>query len=88
MDTRTRTALLALAAVAALAAALLGPIRRRRDGGHAPEVPGERVVAERELDGLTRDELYERARAIDLPGRSRMKKAELLRALADAGSVR
>lgn len=38
-----------------------------------------------ELEGLSRDELYERARKLDLPGRSRMSKAELAKAIAAAG---
>ncbi|MFQ3786148.1 Ku protein [Halomonas sp. A29] len=38
-----------------------------------------------ELDSLARDELYERARQLDLPGRSRMSKAELVKAIANAG---
>ena len=33
------------------------------------------------LDGLTKDELYERAQAADIEGRSTMSKDELLRAL-------
>ena len=38
-----------------------------------------------ELEGLSRDELYERAQQLDLPGRSRMSKAELAKAIAAAG---
>jgi hypothetical protein len=34
--------------------------------------------------GQTREELYERARKLDIPGRSRMSKAELARAIARA----
>ncbi|MCE8013597.1 Ku protein [Billgrantia desiderata] len=37
------------------------------------------------LEGLSRDELYERAQQLDLPGRSRMSKAELAKAIAAAG---
>ena len=36
------------------------------------------------LEDLTRDELYERAREIDLPGRSEMTKEELVEALRRA----
>ena len=36
------------------------------------------------LAGLTKDELYERARAADIPGRSAMSKDELVRALRSA----
>ncbi|MGR4069463.1 non-homologous end joining protein Ku [Billgrantia sp. C5P2] len=38
-----------------------------------------------ELDSLSRDELYERAQKLDVPGRSRMSKAELVEAIASAG---
>lgn len=38
-----------------------------------------------ELKNLSRDELYERAQQLDLPGRSRMSKAELAKAIAAAG---
>ena len=34
-----------------------------------------------ELETLTKNELYERARAANIPGRSQMTKAELVRAL-------
>ncbi len=34
-----------------------------------------------QLEGLTKDELYERAQAADIPGRSGMTKDELLHAL-------
>lgn len=37
------------------------------------------------LEQLSRDELYQRARKLDLPGRSRMSKAELVEAIASAG---
>ena len=38
-----------------------------------------------ELERLSRDELYERAQKLDVPGRSRMSKAELVKAIASAG---
>ena len=44
----------------------------------------EGVVAERPLDTLTRDELYDLARELDIPGRSRMKKTELRAAVSRA----
>jgi len=48
--------------------------------------PGqEEAVAQRPLDSMTRDELYELAREQDIPGRSRMKKTELRTALSRAG---
>lgn len=37
-----------------------------------------------ELDGLTRDELYERARDTDIDGRSKMTKDELIAAIEQA----
>lgn len=39
----------------------------------------------RPLEDRTKDELYDRARALDIEGRSRMNKDELIRALRDAG---
>ena len=41
----------------------------------------ERIVSETPLDTMTRDELYDLAREQDIPGRSKMKKSELLAAL-------
>jgi len=37
--------------------------------------------SEENLENLTYDELYERARALDIPGRSKMNKEELIEAL-------
>nr|WP_300999939.1 Ku protein [Halomonas sp.] len=52
---------------------------------HSEKKPpsGKRRVAK--LDTLSREELYERAKKLDLPGRSRMTKAELAKAIAAAG---
>lgn len=50
----------------------------RREG----PVPGER---DDDLEARTRDELYERAQELDIPGRSSMKKAELVEAIRKAG---
>jgi DNA end-binding protein Ku len=47
--------------------------------------PGEAVAPARSLDSMTRDELYDLARQLDIPGRSRMKKTELRAALSRAG---
>lgn len=52
----------------------------------APAVVRERVGAvvprrRTSLEGLTKDELYERAQQADIPGRSEMTKDELLKAL-------
>jgi DNA end-binding protein Ku len=49
-----------------------GDPRGRSDGGEAED----------ELSSLTREELYRRARQRDIPGRSKMTKRELVRALA------
>ena len=68
--------------VAAFATGVAILVRARR--GRVVSAP-ERVVAERPLETMTRDELYELARERDLPGRSRMKKTELRAALSRAG---
>ncbi|EWG98296.1 non-homologous end joining protein Ku [Halomonas sp. BC04] len=50
--------------------------------------PGKKASARKDssskLDTLSRDQLYERAKALDLPGRSRMSKAELVEAITSA----
>jgi hypothetical protein len=82
-----RAVLVALAACAAFAAAVAILRRGRPQPPPAPPEgtePAEGVVSERSLDALTRDELYELARAQDIPGRSRMKKDELRDALRRA----
>jgi DNA end-binding protein Ku len=66
--------LLLLALLAAVA------VLRRSDPS-----PGEAVAPARSLDSMTRDELYDLARQLDIPGRSRMKKTELRAALSRAG---
>ena len=48
----------------------------------ATEVRGQATVETDDLDGLTRDELYERAKAAGIDGRASMKKDELKRALS------
>ena len=74
-----RPLLIALAAfVAAFATGVAILVRARR--ASTPE----RVVSERPLETMTRDELYELARERDIPGRSRMKKTELRAALSRA----
>jgi DNA end-binding protein Ku len=82
----TRRVYIALAsAIALVVAAVALRTRARRaaqdEPGQSPRPEG--VVSARELDRLTRDELYARARAENVPGRSKMKKAELRDALAD-----
>jgi len=41
-----------------------------------------------DYEGSTRQELYERARRLDVPGRSRMSKADLARSIARAQQAR
>lgn len=79
-----RTILIPLVVVAALSAFLVDRLRRRRGQGSdvGERDPLEGVRHAHPLDELTRDELYARARARDIPGRSKMNKAELRRALA------
>ena len=72
-----KLSLISLAVLGALVAAVAILLRAR-----AERV--ERVVSERPLDTMTRDELYEIARELDIPGRSRMKKTELRAALSRA----
>ena len=64
----------------------------------AEDAPGQRAIAEHdaaagsrsdstksaELAELTKDELYERAQALEIPGRSKMAKAELVKAIRAA----
>ena len=74
--------LIALAVVGWIAAAVI-VVRRFRS--EAAERPTEGIVSERPLETMTRDELYELARELDIPGRSKMKKTELRAALSRAG---
>ncbi len=56
------------------------------DGAERREVAAERGDGrgpEETLDERTKGELYERARALDIPGRSRMSKEELIRAIRE-----
>ena len=70
--------LIALAALAAALAAGVTILLRARASR------SEGVVAERSLDTLTRDELYGIAQELDIPGRSKMKKPDLLEAVRRA----
>ena len=76
-----KLALISLAVLGALMAAVAILLRARAERSQ----PAERVVSERPLDTMTRDELYELARELDIPGRSKMKKTELRAALSRAG---
>ena len=73
-----RRLLVGIAALAALLVCAVAVLRRRAD-------PDEGAAPERSLEGMTRDELYELARELDIPGRSRMKKTDLRAALSRAG---
>ncbi len=42
-------------------------------------------MATKTLEKLSKSELYERAQAADVPGRSQMDKDELIEALSDGG---
>ena len=55
---------------------------RNRDAvlGMMDQTPLNRVRASN-LEDMTKDELYERAQKADIPGRSEMTKAELIKAL-------
>jgi hypothetical protein len=66
--------LIGLAIFGAVVAAFIATRRLRA-------APDEGIASERPLETMTRDELYELARARNIPGRSRMKKAELVAAL-------
>ena len=66
-----------LIGLAMLSAAIAAFIATRRFRA----APDEGIVSEEPLETMTRDELYELARARNIPGRSSMKKAELLAAL-------
>lgn len=54
---------------------------QRPDAEERAATPRARKAAGEDLEDLTRDELYERARELEIPGRSGMKKQELIRAL-------
>jgi Rho termination factor-like protein len=74
-----RRLLISLAAVVVFVAAAVAIVRSRGAS------PSEGIVSERPLDAMTRDELYELAQELDIPGRSRMKKTELRTALSRVG---
>lgn len=94
MGWHQRTVVIGLAAVAGVLAAVrarLASARKAPPRDRAePEVPPRRAQPELPpprggtADGapLSRDELYEEAKRLDIPGRSRMKKAELEAAIA------
>lgn len=58
--------------------------KRRREEGRTPNVTTQGTGnPHARLEDRTRDELYNRARQLDVPGRSSMNKAELVRAIRD-----
>jgi len=79
LDEMRKALLTVLGAVAVFVAAVL--VLRR--GRTAPAEEG--IVSEQPLETMTRDELYEIARELEIPGRSNMKKAELRAAVSRAG---
>jgi hypothetical protein len=70
---------LAILAVVGIVLLLFG--RSRRAAPLALADPAPAPPSEPGLDGLTRDELYARAQAAGIPGRSKMNKAQLRDAL-------
>jgi len=70
--------LIGIVGLAALFVCAVAVLRRNAE-------PGEGVVATRPVENMTRDELYELARELEIPGRSNMKKAELRAAVSQAG---
>ena len=79
----TRTSRSALAAEVdvrdRMAAASTGNGHRARNGNGTDG----RALDEDDIDGLTKDELYQRAQEADIPGRSQMSKDELKEALQE-----
>ena len=57
-------------------------VQRRRVGGRAPERGGGQ--GDGELEGFSKEELYELAKEADIPGRADMSKQELVEALKAA----
>lgn len=55
------------------------------EDGPAAAAASEPTATAEDLDGLTRAELYERAQALDVPGRSSMNKAALAAAVGERG---
>jgi DNA end-binding protein Ku len=65
---------------------LMDALQRAIDNVRAGRnVRAEREDGDGELDGLSRDELYERAQQEEIPGRTKMSKQELVKALTEAG---
>ncbi len=65
---------------------LMAALQRALDNVRAGRnVRAEPENGDGELDGLSRDELYERAQAEEIPGRTKMSKKELVKALTEAG---
>lgn len=59
---------------------LMEVLKRSLQGREPPPGP-RRARSEEDLDQLTKSKLYERAQALDIPGRSGMTKGELIRAI-------
>jgi hypothetical protein len=78
----TRNPLIPLFLSLAGALALVAVALRLRETSGAPVLA---IVGGEELESLTKAELYNRARAAEIPGRSAMTKAQLVRALRATG---
>jgi DNA end-binding protein Ku len=61
----------------------LDNVRSGKDPRAEPEHDGDGASGDGDLDGLSRDELYERAQKQGIPGRTKMSKKELVKALSE-----
>ncbi|HSJ10390.1 MAG TPA: Ku protein [Longimicrobiales bacterium] len=59
---------------------LMEVLKRSLEGGGQAAKPAKRAAGD-DLGDASKDELYDRAKALDIPGRSAMSKAELIRAI-------
>lgn len=60
------------------------PSEGRAAAAHLANGESDQPAANDDLRQLTRDELYQKAKALEIPGRSAMRKDELVDALSDA----
>jgi hypothetical protein len=73
----TRSSLMTFSAAAAVTYAFAGLVRA--NGGRPTRRPAPAAKSARDYGDWTRDELYRRAQELDIKGRSRLKKDELIR---------
>ena len=64
------------------------PERAQKAGRKAAGRRGGQAPAAADLEGLSRDELYRRAGELEIPGRSRMNREQLIEAIAGSGRAR